>query len=143
MRRKLDISDELNSKEVDYLFVNESLLPNAGKGLFTCIDIYKDEIICYYKGEIIGSVEAKKRAKNNLDQYFINLPNGKILDSISSTCFARFANDARENKFGSARNNAKIMLDDKGKVCLIARKKIKANEEIYCSYGNKYWLKHV
>jgi SET domain-containing protein len=134
---------EIAAPEADYLYVANSLLVNAGMGLFAAITIFKDEIICEYGGEIIGSAEAKKRVAAQSDQYFIMLPNGKILDSIDSNCFARYANDANGKEAGKVKNNAKIMLNEKGKVCLIASKKIKAGDEILCSYGKKYWLKHV
>jgi SET domain-containing protein len=126
--------------EADYLYVAQSLIAEAGQGLFTAIPIFKDEVICLYGGETIGPNEAKKRAAKKQNQYFINLPNGKILDSIASTCFARYANDAGGKQLSTAKNNAKIALNENGKVCLISRKKIKAGEEIYCSYGPTYWL---
>jgi uncharacterized protein len=134
---------EIAAAESDYLYVTNSNISTAGLGLFSAITIFKDEIICNYGGEIISQLEAKKRVNRNANQYFIMLPNGKILDSINSNCFARFANDAQGNEIGTNKNNAKIVLNEKGKVCLIASKKIKAGEEILCSYGKKYWIKHA
>ncbi|MDZ4667491.1 MAG: SET domain-containing protein [bacterium] len=133
---------EIAAPESDYLYVASSLIPDSGMGLFTCINIFKDEVICLFGGEIIGEERAKERIFLNLDQYFISLPNGKYLDSFQSTCFARYANDAKGKYIGSAKNNAKIALNDQEKVCLIATKKIKAGSEIYCTYGKSYWLKH-
>ena len=40
------------------------------------------------------------------------------------------------------KNNAKITLDENENVCLIAIKKIKSGEEIFCDYGTNYWKKH-
>jgi hypothetical protein len=134
---------EIAAAESDYLYVSNSLIPQAGNGLFTCIDIFKDEIICLYGGEIIGETKAKARILKQQDQYFINLPNGKYLDSYHSNCFARYANDAQGKQDSLVKNNAKIALNHQEKVCLIATKKIKAGSEIYCAYGKKYWLKHV
>jgi SET domain-containing protein len=134
---------EIAAPETDYLYVEPSQISDAGLGLYTAIPIFKDEIIGEYGGEIIGSAEAKKRANKQQNQYFINLPNGKILDSINSLCFARYANDACGKENTQVKNNAKIILSDSGKVCLIASKKIKAGEEILCSYGKKYWLTHI
>lgn len=132
----------IDAPESDYLFVEESQIPMSGKGLFTAIDIYKDEIIAIYKGEMLTENQAKQRASDNLDQYFINLLNGRILDSKNIDCFAKYANDANGSEIKKYRNNAKISLDENENVCLIASKKIKAGEEIFCSYGKKYWEKH-
>ncbi|WP_394338071.1 SET domain-containing protein-lysine N-methyltransferase [Flavobacterium aquaticum] len=40
------------------------------------------------------------------------------------------------------KNNSKITLDDNDNVCIVATKKIKSQQEIFCSYGAKYWKKH-
>jgi uncharacterized protein len=57
-------------------------------------------------------------------------------------CFAKYANDADGFLRSNFKNNAKIGLDEFDKVCLIATRNIKTNEEIFCSYGKKYWKKH-
>lgn len=129
--------------ETDYLYVETSHLPNAGKGLFTAIKIYKDEIISVFKGEIISDEEAKNRVLQNIDQYFINMLNGTIMDSMNVDCFAKYANDAEGFSTSKHKNNAKIALDENENVCLIAIKNIKPSEEIFCSYGKKYWKKHI
>ena len=61
--------NNIDALEVDYLYIKQSQLENAGKGLFTAIDIYKNENISIFKGEILSKQEAKKRAlqKINLD----------------------------------------------------------------------------
>ncbi|WP_298119176.1 SET domain-containing protein-lysine N-methyltransferase [Flavobacterium sp.] len=136
----------IDAKEVDYLYIQTSQLPNSGKGLFTAIAIYKDEIVSVFKGEILSDCEAANRVKNNDDQYFMNLLNGTILDCKNTDCFAKYANDA--NGFSipklrdSFKNNTKITLDENGNVCLIATRKIKSGEEIFCDYGKRYWKKH-
>ncbi|NJM80064.1 MAG: SET domain-containing protein [Flavobacterium sp.] len=132
----------IQAQESDYLYVQTSQLVNAGKGLFTAIPIYKDEIIAYYGGEILSEKEVKKRMIANKDQYFINLLDGTTLDSIDSNCFAKYANDAKGLMLTNFKNNANISLDDSQKVCLIASKNIKTGEEILCSYGKKYWKKY-
>lgn len=131
--------DIIDAKEAAYLYVQTSQLPNAGKGLFTSIDIFKDEIICVFKGEALTDKEAAKRAKNNADAYFINMLDGTILDSKMIACFAKYANDSQGFKKSPFPYNAEIGLNDEEEVCLIAIKKIKAGEEIFCSYGKKYW----
>ena len=67
---------------------------------------------------------------------------GNIMDSQNTNCFAKYANDAKGFTTSKYKNNAKITLDNDGNVCLKATKKIKAGEEIFCSYGKAYWNKH-
>lgn len=118
-------------------------MPNAGNGLFTAIDIYKDEIIAVYTGVIIDQGEAKNRAGAGLDRYFINLPDGSVMDSMPMEGFAKYANDA--SAFGSTafRNNAQIILDQSGNPAISAKRKIKKGSEIFCGYGRRYWKKHL
>ncbi|WP_338410368.1 SET domain-containing protein-lysine N-methyltransferase [uncultured Flavobacterium sp.] len=118
-------------------------MPNAGKGLFTAIEIYKHEVISIFKGEILTELEAKIRVENNQDRYFINMIDGTIMDSLHVECFAKYANDAEAFEKSQIKNNAKIALDDDENVCIIALKKIKPNDEIFCSYGVRYWKKHL
>ncbi len=132
----------IEAPESDYLYIKPSQIKNAGKGLFTAIDIYKDEIISLFKGEIITNKEAGKRAQLNADKYFINLLDGSILDSMHTDCYAKYANDEEGLSSSIYKNNAKITLDDDNRVCIKASKKIKAGEEIFCSYGKRYWEKH-
>lgn len=133
--------DSIDAKEKTYLFIQQSQLLNAGDGLFTSIDIYKDEVIACYQGETLTSKEAARRAKNNDDAYFINMLDGTILDSKKIFCFAKYANDSQGLKKTAYPYNAEIGLNDEEEVCLIATKKIKKGEEIFCSYGKKYWQK--
>lgn len=132
----------IDAPESDYLYTKTSQLPNAGKGLFTAITIYKNEIISLFKGEILSNAEAKYRADKKEDQYFINLLDGSIMDSKHVHCFAKYANDAKGGSNANFKNNSKITLDDNNNVCIIATRKIQAEEEIFCSYGKRYWKKY-
>lgn len=135
-------NNTIDASESDYLYTDTSQLPNAGNGLFTAITIYKNEIISLFKGEILNDTEAKHRAEKKEDQYFINLLNGSIMDSKHVHCFAKYANDAKGSSNSDFKNNAKITLDDDNNVCIVATRKIKSGEEIFCSYGKRYWKKH-
>lgn len=132
----------IESPESDYLYIEASQIKNAGKGLFTAIEIYEDEIISLFKGEIINNKEAEKRAQQNEDRYFINLLDGSIMDSMHTECFAKYANDAEGLTDSSFKNNAIITLDDDENVCIKASRNINPGEEIFCSYGKPYWKKH-
>jgi hypothetical protein len=134
--------NSIEADEADYLYVSTSQLPNSGKGLFTAIDIYKDEVISLFKGEVLTELQAKLRANKGHDQYFISLPNGTMLDSMRVSCFAKYANDANGSTQTVFKNSAKIALDENNEVCMVATRHIKVNEEIFCSYGKAYWKKH-
>ncbi len=138
---KID-QNKILAPESDYLYIAISQLPNSGNGLFTAIEIYKDEIISEFKGEVLSIKEAELRVKNGVDNYFMNLINGSILDCKNTECFAKYANDANGYSKSAFKNNAKITLDENQNVCLIAIRKIKSGEEIFCDYGKKYWKKH-
>ncbi len=127
----------IEAPESDYLYTQVSQIPNAGMGLYTAIAIHKDEIIAVFEGEILSHIEAEKRAKAGENGYFINLLNGTIMDSKHVDCFAKYANDAHNSQL--FKNNAVITLDDSKRICLVATKKIKAGEEIFCRYGKAYW----
>ncbi|HLO73185.1 MAG TPA: SET domain-containing protein-lysine N-methyltransferase [Flavobacterium sp.] len=122
--------------------MENSQLLNAGKGLYTAINIYKDEIIAVFKGEILSEDEIVYRIENENDKYFISMVDGSIMDSMFVDCFAKYANDAEAFSKSSFKNNAKIALDEEDNVCLIAIRNIKSGSEIFCSYGKKYWKKH-
>ena len=88
------MDQSIESKESDYLFIEESNISGAGLGLFTAINIFKDEIISIFKGEVLSQKQAKIRVLKKEDRYFMNLPNGSIFDTSQTDCFAKYANDA-------------------------------------------------
>lgn len=135
-------ANSIEATESDYLFVSTSQLPNSGNGLYTAIAIYKDEVISLFKGEILTNLQIKLRVNKGHDKYFINMPNGTIMDSMRVHCFAKYANDAEGYSKSLFKNTSKIALDENNNVCIIAIRNIKINEEIFCGYGKKYWTKH-
>lgn len=134
--------DKIDAPESDYLYVAPSQLAGSGNGLYTATDIYKGEIIAVFKGEILTERQIALRIKKGEDKYFISLLNGHIMDSMKTSCFAKYANDAEGFSQSRYRNTGKIALDDEGNVCIIALRHIKQQEEIFCSYGKRYWKKH-
>jgi SET domain-containing protein len=132
----------IDAEESAYLYIEPSQIEDAGNGLYTAIDIYKNEIISLFKGEIISDKEAEKRAKQGHDRYFIMRLDGATMDSMHTDCFAKYANDSEGLSKSAFKNNAKITLDDDGNVCIQATKTIKSGEEIFCGYGKRYWAKH-
>ncbi len=142
LKRSSYNTDLIDSPESDYLYISKSKLPNAGKGLFTVVDLYKDEIISLFKGVILTDRQVDIRVKKGVDQYFIDMLDGTIMDSMTVKCFAKYANDSQGYSHSVFKNNSKIAIDEDGNVCLISTKKIKKGEEIFCSYGKRYWNKH-
>jgi uncharacterized protein len=136
-------NNQIEAPESDYLYKSQSQIPNAGDGLFTVIDIYKEETIAIFKGEILSEFEAKIRADAGNDGYFINLLDGSIMDSGNVECFAKYANDAEGLVPSKFKNNARITLDLNDNVCIEALRNIRANEELFCSYGKGYWKKYA
>lgn len=133
---------QIDAAESDYLYVHPSQLLNAGSGLYTAIDIYKEERIAIFHGEKLTDAQAAERATFGADQYFMVLPDGVILDCNTIVGFAKYANDAAVVPI-AFKNNAKIAFDDENNVSLIALRRIKAGEEIFCGYGKAYWKKHL
>lgn len=135
-------SDKIDAPESDYLYTGASQIPDSGAGLFTAIDLFQDETIAVFQGEILSDNEARERAEEGKDHYFVNLLDGSIMDSMPVACFAKYANDAEGTTGSRFKNNARITLDENENVCIQAMRDIDANEELFCSYGKKYWQKH-
>jgi hypothetical protein len=130
----------IDAPEHTYLSISVSQLPASGNGLYTAIAIYKEEIIAIFRGELLTDLQVKLRADKKKDQYFIQMLDGSIMDSMKTKCFAKYANDTKGSTNSIFSNNAKIALDEDDNVCLIATRNIKSNEEIFCDYGKKYWI---
>lgn len=142
LKKQFD-SNQIEAHESDYLFIGISQLPNSGNGLFTAIDIYKDEIIALFNGVVLTHKKAAAIVKKGKHEYFMNLANGLILDCKETNGFAKYANDANGFSTSTFKNKAIITLDENANVCLVATSKIKMGEEIFCSYGKRYWKEHA
>ena len=142
MKKTAD-TNVIQAPENLYLYKAVSQIKNAGDGLYTAINIYKDEVIATFKGERLTDAVARKRAKKGNDQYFIAMLDGSIMDSVKSKCFAKYANDAIGLGDSGFNNNSRIALDENDNVCIIANKTIKTGDEIFCGYGKRYWKKYL
>ena len=136
--------DAIDAPEADYLFLQDSSIPNAGLGLFTAIPIYKNEIIALFKGERLSREEANRRKALGEDDYFMNALDGSVFDCMHVSGFAKYANDPKALIHGIKNEskhkvNAEITINHDDEVCLVAKKNIKAGEEIFCEYGKSYW----
>jgi len=127
----LRLFEEFTS-ECDELEIRQSTIPQAGKGLFTLVDIDKDSKISEFTGEIISEEDSLK-LEGPRGHYLIDAGDGKMLDVYNSDCLAKSANDARDH-----RNNSEIV-EEHGRFWLVSTRDIYAGEEIFCSYGDGYW----
>ncbi|MBL7863685.1 MAG: SET domain-containing protein [Cyclobacteriaceae bacterium] len=122
-----------------HLYVRKSLLPGAGKGLFTKVLIPKGTRIVEYKGEILTWKEVEKMPdERNGYVFYFNLKH--VIDAWKTTkSVAHFANDAMGIvKVKGIRNNADYVTS--GKRCFIeAIRDIPARSEIFVDYGREYW----
>lgn len=121
-----------------FLYLKKSLLPGAGKGLFTKKDIAKGERIIEYKGRIQTWKEAIAENRDNPYLFYIN--SKTVINPVrSKKLLAHFANDASGIvKVKGLKNNAEYVVE--GKRCFIeAIRNIKKGEEIFVEYGGDYW----
>lgn len=68
---------QIDAANLDYLYVKISQLPNAGKGLYTAIAIYKEERIAIFNGIKRNVIAAQEYIATGLDQYFMVLSEGR------------------------------------------------------------------
>jgi SET domain-containing protein len=120
------------------LFVKQSGLPGAGKGLFTKVFIPKGAQIIEYKGTITTWKEVDHTDGDNGYIYYVK--RNYVIDARPHPKeLARYANDARGlKKIKNITNNAEYQ--EKGlKVFIVAKKNIAAGTEIFVDYGKEYW----
>lgn len=120
------------------LFVKESTLPGAGKGLFTSELIAKDTCIIEYKGTISTWKNVNHDDGNNAYVFFVN--NNHVVDACNHLHeLGRYANDAKGLKQTKGlTNNARYVVDKK-RIFIYAVKNIAAGAEIFVGYGKDYW----
>jgi SET domain-containing protein len=122
------------------LIVKKSLLPNAGKGLFTSKAIKKGTKIIEYKGEIIDWKEYEKRVERDEDGYLFFINKKHCIDAWNTPQHkARYANDAAGlSRVKGLKNNSVYEIED-DKCFIVATRDIAAGEEILVNYTKEYW----
>jgi SET domain-containing protein len=120
------------------LVVKRSIIPGAGKGLFTRKFIPKGTNIVEYKGKISSWKEADHR--NGANGYIYYVKRYHVIDALPrKNALARYANDAKGIiKIKGINNNADYV-EEGLKVYIQAKKDIPANTEILVAYGKEYW----
>ena len=119
------------------LEIKESIIPGAGRGLFTNKFIPKGTRIVKYKGRIRTWKEVQHEGTNFFIYY---VTRNHIIDaSRYKKSLARYINDAKGlQKMKGLNNNAEFIRDG-FKVFVRATWDIPADAEIFVSYGKEYW----
>ena len=120
------------------LRVKGSVLPGAGKGLFTTQFIPKGTRIVEYKGKVTTWKEVDHHKGSNPYIYYINR-NHVIDASLSEKAVARYANDARGLSQVKGLSNNAAYVEDGLKVYIESKKDIPPGSEILVGYGKEYW----
>jgi len=139
-----NLNKELNLSDIDKLdivsdglVVKESLLKNAGKGLFTDKYIAKGSIICEYTGELLEVENCDNLRKILQGDYILSLGQNKYINAEdTSYALGRYINDPRNNKL---ENSIYILSPERNKAYVVSTKNINPSEEIYVYYGSYYW----
>ena len=129
---------------MDMLYTKKSLMPGAGKGLFTDADIKKDAEVVEYLGEILPWAVCEARANKGKDGYAFWISRNHAIDAYNTPHhLARFANDAKGfSRIEGMRNNSQYIVKRKNgerRVFIVASRGIKAGSEILVDYGTDYW----
>jgi hypothetical protein len=103
----------------------------AGLGLFAGEDIPKGACIIEYVGRTISKEE--EYAINS--KYLFEVNSRRTIDGKPRTNRAGYINH-------SCRPNAEIEIR-KGRIFIMAKKKISAGEEIFYDYGKEYWKEYI
>lgn len=120
-----------------YLFVDESTIPGAGKGLFTTIDIAKGARIVEYKGRRTTWKEVKNDSTN---YYIYTINRNNVIDAQKTlSALARYANDAKGFTRVKGITNNSVYVNDGNRAYIEAVKNIAAGAEIFVDYTQDYW----
>ncbi|MFN7260841.1 MAG: SET domain-containing protein [Cyclobacteriaceae bacterium] len=120
------------------LVIKKSNLPQAGKGLFTKIEISKGTRILEYKGK-----KRKWKDVKHLDGYngyLMYITRNAVIDALHyKKTLGRYANDARGfGRIPKLRNNCEYVSE--GDRCYLeAKRSIKKGEELLVGYGKEFW----
>jgi SET domain-containing protein len=120
-----------------HLFVQESTIPGAGKGLFTNIEILKGTRVVEYKGRRTTWKEVKHDSTN---YYIYTINRNNVIDAQKTlSAFARYANDARGfTKIKGLKNNC-VYVNEGTRAFIEAVRDIPAGSEIFVDYTQDYW----
>ncbi|MGN6647692.1 MAG: SET domain-containing protein [Cytophaga sp.] len=115
--------------------VDQSTVPFAGLGLFTLKKIKKGSVALLYEGEKLTIDQYNKRYdKEGHGEYGMTLGKKHVIDARkTSSGLGRFVCDFT----GSGKKANVEYLDNDGVIEIVAKKKIKAGEELLVDYGDE------
>lgn len=120
-----------------HLFVDDSTIPGAGKGLFTKIEIPKGTRIVEYKGRRTTWKEVKDDSTN---YYIYTINRNNVIDAQKTlSALARYANDARGFTRVKGLANNCVYINEGKKAFIESVKNIPAGAEIFVDYTQEYW----
>ena len=120
-----------------HLFVKESTIPGAGKGLFTKVEIPKGTRVVEYKGRRT----VWKEVKNDSTNYYIYTINrNNVIDAQKTlSALARYANDAKGLTRVKGLSNNSVYVNEGIRAFIETTKTIPAGAEILVDYTRDYW----
>jgi uncharacterized protein len=124
-----------------HLYIKKSLIPNAGKGVFTKVAIPKGTRIVEYKGKLENWKEVRHQEEDGSNLYLLRVSARKAINAkYHKSAFARYANDARgTTKVKGLTNNCELVSD--GNRCFIeSLRNVNRFDEILIGYGKEYWV---
>lgn len=104
---------------------------NTGLGLYTFDAIHRGACIVEYRGRPVSEAEADR----DQGKYLFEVGKGKTIDGNIKTNIARYINH-------SCKPNCEAD-GPEGKVFIVARRAIKAGEELTYDYGKEYFDRHI
>lgn len=137
------------------VFVADSKLLHAGRGLFADKAFYKNDLITEYGGEVIDADEAKRRRAKGVASHIRSLvPMHVCIDGRHVSAArqgeggASFINDSlgkhaynckfvvKQTREGVVRTGLSVL----DRCFVVALCDIRKGDELYVSYGNDYWV---
>lgn len=120
-----------------HLFVKESTIPGAGKGLFTNADIPKGTRIVEYKGRRTVWSEVKNDSEN---YYIYTINRNNVIDARRTlSALARYANDAKGLTRVKGLVNNCVYVNEGTRAFIESVRNIPAGAEILVDYTQDYW----
>lgn len=120
-----------------HLFVDDSTIPGAGKGLFTNVDIPKGTRIVEYKGRRTTWKEVKDDSTN---YYIYTINRNNVIDAEKTmSALARYANDAKGFTRVKGITNNCVYVNEAKRAFIESVKDIPAGTEIFVDYTPEYW----
>ena len=135
-----NLPDQIKSMALleNQLKIKKSILPGAGKGIFTAIDIPAKAIIVEYRGKLVKWKDVKD--EDGYNPYIFKISSRWAVDALhDKDVIGRYANDARGfARAEGMRNNCEYIVKGK-KVYIASTRKIHKGSEIYVDYGRSFW----